>query len=147
MKPNPQKSAAEGQTNDVNRATPQKPTPAQVDRGEYVPMLIQQKIEDMILYGNKALLGFPRAERYAMAADIKRSMYALYRLVVAANKKYFKKTTLQDADVELAILRNFIRLAANKELRYLPINKYENWAKMLDEIGRMLGGWIKAMKQ
>lgn len=74
-------------------------------------------------------------------------MYTLYRLIVTANKKYYKKTTLQDADVELAVLRGFIRLAANKELRYLPMNKYENWAKKLDEIGRMLGGWIKATKQ
>ena len=116
-------------------------------RDDYVPLMIQQKVEDMILYGNQALLNFPRSERYAMAADIKQSMYTLYRLIIAANKKYFKKTTLQDADVELAVLRGFIRLAANKELRYLPLNKYENWAKMLDEIGRMLGGWIKAMKQ
>lgn len=117
------------------------------NRDDYVPLMIQQKVEDMILYGNQALLNFPRSERYALAADIKQSMYALYRLIIAANKKYFKKTTLQDADVELAVLRGFIRLAANKELRYLPMNKYENWAKKLDEIGRMLGGWIKAMKQ
>lgn len=116
-------------------------------RDDYVSLVIQQKVEDMILYGNKALLNFPRSERYAMAADIKQSMYTLYRLIITANKKYYKKTTLQDADVELAALRGFIRLAANKELKYLPMNKYENWAKMLDEIGRMLGGWIKAMKQ
>lgn len=114
---------------------------------EYTPMAIQQKVEDMIFYGNQALLNFPKAERYAMAADIKRSMYALYRLIIAANKKYYKKTTLQDADIELAVLRGFIRLAANRELRYLPMHKYEIWAKMLDEIGRMLGGWMKATKQ
>ena len=67
------------------------------DRGDYVPLMIQQKVEDMIFYGNQALLNFPRAERYAMAADIKQSMYTLYRLIVTANKKYYKKTTLQDA--------------------------------------------------
>ena len=108
---------------------------------------ILQKTEDMILYGNKALAQFPRSERYALAADIRQSMYTFYRLIITANKKYYKKTTLQDADVELEVLRGFIRLAANKEMRYLPMNKYENWAKMLSEIGRMLGWWIKAMKQ
>lgn len=130
----------ENRQNDTNQQQ-------RVSREEYVTLMIQQKVEDMILYGNQALMNFPRAERYAMAADIKRSMYTLYRLIITANKKYYKKTTLQDADVELAVLRGFIRLAANRETRYLPMNKYENWAKMLDEIGRMLGGWIKATKQ
>jgi hypothetical protein len=107
---------------------------------------ILQKTEDMIYYGNQALTQFPKSERYALAADIKKSMYAFYRLIITANKKYYKKTTLQDADVELETLRGFIRLAANNNLRYLPIRKYENWAKMLSEIGCLLGGWIKAMK-
>ena len=108
---------------------------------------ILQKTEDMILYANKALEQFPRLERYALAADIKQTMYSFYRLIITANKKYYKKTTLQDADVELEVLRGFIRLAANKEMRYLPMKKYEIWSKMLSEIGAMLGGWIKAMKQ
>ena len=108
---------------------------------------ILQKTEDMILYASKALEQFPRSERYALAADIKQTMYSFYRLIITANKKYYKKTTLQDADVELEVLRGFIRLAANKEMRYLPMKKYEIWSKMLSEIGAMLGGWIKAMKQ
>ena len=83
----------------------------------------------------------------SLAADIKQTMYSFYRLIITANKKYYKKTTLQDADVELEVLRGFIRLAANKEMRYLPMKKYEIWSKMLSEIGAMLGGWIKAMKQ
>lgn len=99
----------------------------------------------MILYGNQCLKQFPKAEKYAMAADIRQSMYRLLRLVIEANKKYHKKTTAQQMDVELEILRTFIRLAADKNLKYLPLNKYENWAKMLNEIGRMLGGWIKSM--
>ncbi|WP_373712143.1 diversity-generating retroelement protein Avd [Jeotgalibaca porci] len=106
---------------------------------------ILQKVYDMILYGNQCLKQFPKAEKYAMAADIRQSMYRLLRLVIEANKKYHKKTTAQQMDVELEILRTFIRLAADKNLKYLPLNKYENWAKMLNEIGRMLGGWIKSM--
>lgn len=82
-----------------------------------------------------------------MASEIKGSMYRLLRLIVEANKKYHKKTTAQNIDIELEILRTFIRLAADKNLKYLPLNKYENWAKMLNEIGRMLGGWMKTMNK
>ncbi len=117
---------------------------------EYKPkteLMIKQKIEDMIVYGNICLKQFPKAERYAMAADIRRCMYTLLGLVVAANKRYYKKNTLQEIDVELDTLRTFIRLAANKDLRYLSVEKYGNWAAMVDEIGKMLGGWFKSISQ
>lgn len=107
---------------------------------------ILQKTYDMILYGNICLRQFPKHEKHVMAADIRQSMYRLLELIVRANKKYHKKTTLQDIDVELEVLRTYIRLASDQELKYLPIKKYENWAKMLNEIGRMLGGWMKAFK-
>jgi four helix bundle protein len=101
----------------------------------------------MTLYGNQCLKQFPKSERYAMAAEIKQSMYRLLRLIIEANKKYHKKTTAQQIDIELETLRTFIRLASDKQLKYLSIKKYENWSKMLNEIGRMLGGWIKSMNK
>ncbi len=108
---------------------------------------ILQKTYDMILYGNICLKQFPKSERYALAADIKNSMYRLLQLIVRANKKYYKKTTIEEIDIELDILRTLIRLAADQQLKYLPIKKYENWSKMLNEIGKMLGGWMKSIKQ
>ena len=108
---------------------------------------ILQKVYDMILYGTICLRQFPKSEKYALANDIKESMYTMLRLIIAANKKYYKKTTMQDIDVELETLRTLIRLASDKELQLLPFRKYENWSKMLSEIGKMLGGWIKTTNQ
>lgn len=108
---------------------------------------ILQKTYDMIIYGSLCLKQFPKSEKYALASDIKRSMYNLLRLIISANKHYYKKTTIQEIDVELDTLRTFIRLAADQNMRYLPMSKYENWAKLLNELGRMVGGWIKSIKQ
>lgn len=108
---------------------------------------IRQKIKDMIKYGNQALMQFPKSERYALVVDIKKAMYSMLRLCVAANKHYFKKTTLQDLDIELAVLRDFLQFASEPDVKYLPLKKYEVWAGMLDEIGRMLGSWIKATQK
>jgi len=108
---------------------------------------ILQKTYDMILYGNICLRQFPKAEKYALASDIKESMYALLKLIITANKRYYKKTTLQDLDIELDTLRTLIRLSADKEFMFLPLRKYENWSRMLSEIGKMIGGWMKAVKQ
>lgn len=107
---------------------------------------ILQKTYDMIQYGYICLRQFPKSEKHTLAAEIKQSMYRLLKLIITANKKYYKKTTLQEIDVELEFLRYMIRLSADTELRFLPFKKYENWLKMLNEIGRMLGGWIKSSK-
>ncbi|MHC8516973.1 diversity-generating retroelement protein Avd [Sporosarcina sp. ITBMC105] len=109
---------------------------------KYEDLKILQKTYDMIEYGYSALRQFPKSERHTLAAEIKRSMYELLRLIIRANKKYFKKTTLQDIDIELDNLRHLIRLAQG--LGFLPFRKYETWSKLLNEIGKMLGGWIKS---
>lgn len=105
--------------------------------------LLLQKILDMMEYGYVALRQFPKSERYALATDIKRCMDEMVSLAITARKRYYKKTTLQDLDVEIMKLRVYIRLAYR--LRFLPMEKYENWSAMVVEIGKMLGGWIKTV--
>ena len=106
-------------------------------------LLIRQKLEAMIEYGHIAVRMFPKQERHVLGAEIRSTMWGLLRLVVVCNKRYFKKTTLQELDAELDLLRCQVRLA--KQLQYLDMKKYEHWARLNDELGRMIGGWIKSM--
>ena len=69
-------------------------------------LLIRQKAEAMILWAYSALRQFPRHERHVLAAEMRRTLWSLLRLIVVCNKKYFKKTKkyhvhdeLQTADV------------------------------------------------
>lgn len=106
---------------------------------------ILQRTYDMTQYAYGALRQMPKSERYALAADIKSSMHRLLTLIIRANKKYYKKTTLQDADIEIDVLRHLVRLAM--ELGFLPFQKYEHWSKLINEIGKMMGGWMKSTNQ
>ena len=103
-----------------------------------------QKIFDMMQYAYPALAQFPKSEKFALCTDIKHSMDVLLERSIEAQKKYFKKTTLQDMDVEIAKLRAYIRLS--HQLGFLPMKKYEVWSEMLVEIGKMVGGWLKTVK-
>lgn len=96
----------------------------------------------MLLYGYQAVKQFPKHERHVMGAEIRISMLTLQRLIITAAKRYHKKTTLTDLDIELAVLIKRIRLA--KDMAYLDIRRYKIWTEMLIEIGRMVGGWIKS---
>lgn len=109
---------------------------------------IKEKIYEMILYGSPALMQFPKSEKYVLASKIRETMYRMFELAVTIEKKYYKKTTLQELDVELDVLRHLVRMAADKRLYpnqtpCLPMKKYEHWARLLDEIGRMIGGYKK----
>lgn len=55
-----------------------------------------------------------------------------------------KATFLQHASVKLNILRLFVRLM--KDTKTLDTKKYVALQEIIDEIGRMLGGWIRSVK-
>lgn len=99
----------------------------------------------MIAYGYVALRQFPKSERHVLSQEIRQSLWRLLRLIVVCNRRYYKKTTLQDLDAELDLLRSQVRMA--QSLGYLPFKKYEVWSRLLDEIGRMVGGWMKSVRQ
>ena len=97
---------------------------------------VQQKVYDMILYAYPALEQMPKSQKFSLAQDIKKCMDKILRLVITANKKYTKKTTLQELDIEVAA-----------DLTYLPLKKYEVWSGQLVEIGKMVGGWIRSNRE
>lgn len=106
---------------------------------------ILQKIFDMIGYAYPALAQYPKSEKFGLVTDVKRLLDEMLELTIEAQKKYYKKTTLQDLDVSIAKLKAYLRLSFN--LRFLPAKKYEVWSGMVVEIGKMLGGWLKTVNQ
>lgn len=109
------------------------------------PLVIQQKVYDMIMYAYPAIEQFPKSQKFSLAQDMKKCLDSIMRLVIMANKKYTKKTTLQELDVENEALKTYIRMA--HELGYLPPKKYEVWTEKAVEVGKMIGGWIKATRE
>jgi len=107
-------------------------------------LILKEKCKDMMKYAYQAMRDIPKDYRYTLGADIRNSMTELLRLITRCGKKYYKRNTLEDMDIELDVLRAMIHVAV--ENRVITIKEFENWAKLLDEIGRMIGGWIKSIK-
>lgn len=106
---------------------------------------IRQKCEEMIAYGYVALRQFPTFERHVLAAEIRDAMWTTLRLIIVTNKRYHKKTTMQDLDAEIDLLRSQVRTAF--ALRYIDLKKYEIWSRHIDEVGRMIGGWFRSLSR
>ena len=122
-----------------------EPTGEDEEKPSKPKLQVQQRVYDMMLYAYPALEQFPKSQKFSLAQDMKHCMDKIILLVITANKKYTKKTTLQELDVEIAALKVYVRLAA--DLKYLPLKKYEVWSGQLVEIGRMVGGWIRSQRE
>ena len=106
-------------------------------------LVILQKVEDMAAYAYLCIEQFPKSHKFTIGERIQALMQEIIQLIIACNKKYHKKTTFQEIDIHLEALRSFVRIA--KSLKILPFHKYEHWSALNDEIGRLLGGWIRSM--
>ena len=100
------------------------------------------KTNDLLDELYDAIAQYPKSEKFALGADTKQAGLNFYRLIITAAKKYYKKTTLKDADVELFVLKNFIRMAHSR--KYMNTKRYERLSRAVEEVGRMLGGWIQS---
>ncbi len=103
---------------------------------------------------------FPKHEKYGLALEIRRAAYAVYVYIVEAQKRYHKKTALSNLDVEHEKLRMLVRLAhtlgyfefkegkrAEKTPAATGEHRYLALSRLVDELGRMIGGWIVATRQ
>ena len=126
--------------------------PPGTNPGEWQPkrFFLKEKIGEMLKYGLPLTDSFPRRER-RLADILRNSMLEMYRLAVRLEKKYYKKTTLEDLDIELAVLREFVVIASDKDYRGqkhpppLTIRQREVWGRHTTEIGNMIGGYKKAV--
>lgn len=113
--------------------------------------ILKEKISDMMKYGMPLADSFPRRNR-KMADTMKESMMEMYRLAVRLEKKYYKKTTLEDLDIELAVLKEFVVLSSDKDYcgknfsPPLTIHQREVWGRLNDEIGKIIGGYKKSLE-
>lgn len=109
-------------------------------------LAVQQKVYDMMEFAYPVLDGFPKSQKFSFAQDLKKSMDQVLKLVITVNKKYAKLSTLEKLDVEVAALKVYVRMSY--DLGYLRgETKYLTWAEYLVEIGKMVGGWIKAERE
>jgi hypothetical protein len=102
-----------------------------------------QRFEDFIDYFEPIIERFPAYERYALCTHIKDCMYRIYEKIIRTNASKNKVPGWHDIDIELKILRGFVRRSRKRGSRYLSIKSYETACKRLSEIGKLLGGLIK----
>ena len=84
---------------------------------------------------------FPKSYRFSVAAKMENAVLDFIESATVANMRRQKLPLLEKADEALAKLRLLFRLSY--EMRFINLTSYEHGSKQLNELGRLLGGWIK----
>lgn len=106
-------------------------------------LVIYQKVYDFTLYLFPVVDKFPKHEKFVLCTHIKSCVLDIAREVIRANKSRNKKPILYGIDVRIEELKFLLRLAHDR--KYLSHKSYEHSSKLITEIGRLLGGWLKSV--
>ena len=85
----------------------------------------------------------PKSDRFTIYERSENLIIDTISLFLEAGyAKTNKSVILEQASVKLNILRFLVRLM--KETKVIDLKKYTLLQQIIDEIGRMLGGWIRS---
>ena len=87
---------------------------------------------------------FPKAQRFVLGQQIEKTALEVLTLIIRANNQkdqVERKKILAQLDVKIEVLRALLRVAYL--LRFLSHQQYEYFLEKVDELGKMLGGWMK----
>ena len=89
---------------------------------------------------------FPKHERYSLGEKLERTILETMEYIVFGNaqSKNFKDGFIIKANAKVELLKILYRLAFN--INAIDAKGYLRAQENLQEIGKMLGGWIKYLK-
>lgn len=108
---------------------------------------ILHKLIDVYKLWQEFLQNFPKSSKYTLGEKIDRLFIEVLEFIFAttylqANKKL---ECANRASIKLDSLKFFLRVAW--EIKSLDNKKYILVSEKLDEVGKMLGGWIRQIKE
>ena len=85
---------------------------------------------------------FPRSQKFVLGDRIETIALDVLERLIEATYSRARENLLIQANLGIEKLRYLFRISS--ELHYMDLRRYEHAARALDEVGRMVGGWLKA---
>lgn len=104
---------------------------------------------DLLMWLTGRVSNFPKAHRFRLAQRIEDAAFGFHERLLRATRAGPAKSKMRlllEADVELDKLRFYVRMAAEPTLKLITPRQYEHVSRMIVEVGKLLGGWIKKVK-
>lgn len=103
-----------------------------------------EKMYQFLLWLVPTVEKMPRAQKFTLGDRIQNTaLDALENLIEATYSKP-AEPLLRKVNLGLEKLRFLFRMAA--DLRFIDLRRYEYAARAISEVGRLVGGWLKAQR-
>ena len=87
---------------------------------------------------------FPRSQKFTLGDRIQTTALDVLERLIEATYTKARAKSLQAANLGIEKLRILIRLAT--DLQVLDLRRYEHAARSLDDVGRLVGGWLRVQR-
>ena len=104
---------------------------------------ILTKLHDLLLYVIPQLGKFPRDQKFVLGDRIQTKLLEVQEFCLRAYYGRDKRGHLLEANLRLEITRHLVRLA--HALKLFSNHTYGVLAEKMDEVGRMVGGWLRSL--
>ena len=105
-------------------------------------LLVYKKTEVLLNQVYPILKNFPKTEKYGLSQEIKQAFYGLLKALILANNVRSRRREYQsEADGYIKLLLIYFNLAQSQ--KYINNKTHYRITLGVEEIGRLLGGWIK----
>jgi four helix bundle protein len=106
---------------------------------------ILKKTVDLYKEYYLCLKTFPKKDQYMLGKKCEEYIVSFMELILSAVSSYKqeKKDMLMKANNKFDVLKVMLRMA--RELKMIDNKKYLKLETQIQEIGRMLGGWIRSL--
>jgi len=110
-------------------------------------MVIFTRTYDLLTWLLPRCERFPQAHRFVVTKRLQDAALDFQEALFQANahSDRLRLAHLQMADAHLNKLRLYLRLA--RQWEWLSSGQYEHGSKMVAEIGRLLGGWLRQTRE
>ena len=108
-------------------------------------LVVITRTSDLILWSCNHTSKFPWNHRFVLGERIEQRLYDLLETLIESKYSRVRRPLLQRANLQLEILRFQMRLA--KDLQCLKVDSYGFATKAIDDIGKLIGGWLKSDNQ
>ena len=113
---------------------------------EQTKEVITEKAYDLLKTTIPMLEGLPRSQKFTLGDRIQNHLSDLLEMLIQA---YYlpaaeKRALLLQANIRLETLRYYYRLGY--ERGHYHSLKYQEFSQKTNELGRMIGGWLKSLR-
>jgi four helix bundle protein len=105
-------------------------------------LTIFEKMYEFIRWLYPAVRKFPKAQRFVLGQQIENTALDILRGIIRANAEREKLPYLKRISIDLDTLRILLRLS--KDLEFLSVRQYGFSAEKVNEVGKLLGGWMRS---